>query len=235
MTLKLLVGEDATDVAATIAFGARMTWPGCEVTIATGGEEILRSFAADPPDLVVLDVSMLPPDGFEVCRAIRECSPVPILMLTVRNATMDKVRALDLGADDYLTKPFDPLELFARLRALLRRRPNAASDPAGAPTPTFTAAGLTIDFAAQQVQVRGQMVQLTTIEYRLLEELARQPGTVLSHQFLLEHVWGPEYVCETRYLKVVVRRLRQKLGDDPESPRYIQTVWGTGYRFIPHS
>ncbi len=233
MTLKVLVGEDATDVAATIAFGARMTWPGCEVTTATSGEEVLRCFGEDPPDLVVLDVSMPPPDGFEVCRAIRERSPVPILMLTVRSATMDKVRALDLGADDYLTKPFDPLELFARLRALLRRRPNPAPDAAGAPTPTFTAADLTIDFAAQQVQVRGQVVQLTTIEYRLLEELARHPGTVLSHQVLLEQVWGPEYVRETRYLKVIVRRLRHKLGDDPDNPCYIQTVWGTGYRFIP--
>ena len=232
MTLKVLVGEDAADVAATIAFGARMTWPGCVVTIATSGEEVLHSFAADPPDLVVLDVSMPPPDGFEVCRAIRERSSVPILMLTVRNATMDKVRALDLGADDYLTKPFDPLELFARLRALLRRRPNAAPDAAGAPAPTFTAADLTIDFAAQQVQVRGQVVQLTTIEYRLLEELARQPGTALSHRVLLAQVWGPEYVRETRYLKVIVRRLRHKLGDDPDNPRYIQTVWGTGYRFI---
>jgi DNA-binding response OmpR family regulator len=233
MTLKLLVGEDATDVAATIAFGARMTWPECEVTLTTSGEEVLRSFAEDPPDLVVLDVSMPPPDGFEVCRRIRERSSAPILMLTVRNATMDKVRALDLGADDYLTKPFDPLELFARLRALLRRQPNTAPDAAGAPTPTFTAADLAIDFAAQQVQVRGQVVQLTTIEYRLLEELARQAGKVLSHQFLLEHVWGPEYVRETRYLKVIVRRLRHKLGDDPDNPRYIQTVWGTGYRFVP--
>lgn len=233
MTIKLLVGEDATDVAATIAFGARMTWPGCHVTIATSGEEVLRSFAADPPDLVILDVSMPPPDGFEVCRGIRERSSVPILMLTVRTATMDKVRALDLGADDYLTKPFDPPELFARLRALLRRKPNAAPDAAGAPTPTFAGADLAIDFAAQQVRVRDQAVQLTTIEYRLLEALARHPGTVLSHQFLLEHVWGPEYVRETRYLKVIVRRVRQKLGDDPDSPRYIQTVWGSGYRLVP--
>ena len=233
MTLKLLVGEDAADVAATIAFGARMTWPECAVTVATSGEEVLRSFAADPPDLVVLDVSMPPPDGFEVCRGIRERSSAPILMLTVRNATMDKVRALDLGADDYLTKPFDPLELFARLRALLRRRPSAAPDAAEAPTPTFTTADLTIDFAARQVRVRGQAVQLTTIEYRLLEELARHPGTVRSHQVLLEQVWGPEYVRETRYLKVIVRRLRQKLGDDPDNPRYIQTVWGAGYRIVP--
>lgn len=233
MTLKLLVGEDAADVAATIAFGARMTWPGCEVTIATSGAEVLHSFAEAPPDLIVLDVSMPPPDGLDVCRRIREVSSVPILMLTVRNATMDKVRALDLGADDYLTKPFDPLELFARLRALLRRNSNAAPDAAGAPTPTFTAADLTIDFAAQQVQLRGQAVQLTTIEYRLLEALARHAGTALSHQVLLKHVWGPEYVRETRYLKVIVRRLRHKLGDDPDNPRYIQTVWGTGYRFVP--
>ncbi len=121
MTIALLVAEDEPDVAGVVAFGARMVWPGCDVTIASDGATALRLFARGQPDLVVLDVSMPPPDGFEVCRRIRDISTVPILMLTARDSTLDKVRALDLGADDYLTKPFDHLELLARLRALVRR------------------------------------------------------------------------------------------------------------------
>src|SRR5215469_15172870 len=121
MPLKLLVADDARDVADIVTFGARMVWPDCDVTVASDGATALAAFAAEHPDLVVLDIAMPQPDGFEVCRRIRAVSPVPILMLTVRDATVDKVRALDLGADDYLTKPFDHLELLARLRALMRR------------------------------------------------------------------------------------------------------------------
>src|SRR5918997_1387345 len=132
MPLHLLIAEDSPDIAEVVTFGARMTWPDCHVTVATSGAEALDLFSAESPDLVILDVAMPPPDGFEVCRRIRQSSTVPILMLTVRDATIDKVRALDLGADDYLTKPFDHLELLARLRALVRRAsgsvvPSAAS------------------------------------------------------------------------------------------------------------
>lgn len=229
--LKLLIAEDATDVAEVVAFGARMTWPDCEVTIAGSGQAALQHVADNPPDLVVLDVSMPPPDGFEVCRRIRETSQVPILMLTVRDTTLDKIRALDLGADDYLTKPFDHLELLARLRALVRR----SSGMPGTPTPPFVADAFSLDFATHEVRVGGEVVTLTSTEYRLLEELVRHAGMVLSHQQLLERVWGPEYAREAHYLKVFVRRLRQKLGDDAERPTYIQTEWGIGYRFVaPH-
>lgn len=230
--LKLLIAEDANDVAEVVAFGARMTWPDCEVTIAGSGQAALQHVADNPPDLVVLDVSMPPPDGFEVCRRIRETSQVPILMLTVRDATLDKIRALDLGADDYLTKPFDHLELLARLRALVRR----SSGMPGTPTPPFVAGAFSLDFATREVRVGGDVVTLTSTEYRLLEELVRHAGMVLSHQQLLERVWGPEYAREAHYLKVFVRRLRQKLGDDAERPTYIQTEWGIGYRFVaPHA
>jgi DNA-binding response OmpR family regulator len=228
MSLKLLIAEDAHDVAEVVAFGMRMTWPDCQVTVAGSGTEALRAFEAEPPDLVVLDVSMPPPDGFEVCRRIRKTSQVPILMLTVHDATLDKVRALDLGADDYLTKPFDHLELLARLRALVRR----ARSPLVPPSTTFTAGDLSVDFTTHEVRIRGEVIQLTSTEYRLLEELVRHAGTVLPHQVLLERVWGAEYIGDTHYLKVFVRRLRQKLGDDPEQPRYIQTEWGVGYRFV---
>ena len=225
--MKLLIVEDARDVAEVVAFGARMTWPGCQVTIAPDGTEALQQFDADQPDLIVLDVAMPPPDGFEVCRRIREVSTIPILMLTVRDGTLDKVRAFDLGADDYLTKPFDHLELLARLRALLRRAKGSQTLSA-----VFVTGDLHLDFATHEVRVKGQPVRLTSTEYHLLEELVRHAGQILPHQFLLEQVWGHDYVGDASYLKVFVRRLRQKLGDDAEHPRYIQTEWGIGYRFV---
>lgn len=229
MTLRLLIAEDSPDVAEVVAFGARMTWPGCQVTVAADGAAALDCFAAAPPDLVVLDIAMPPPDGFTVCRRIRETSAVPILMLTVRDTTLDKVRALDLGADDYLTKPFDHLELLARLRALVRRAGPAAARPG----PDIASGAFSLDLARHEVRIGGELVSLTSTEYRLLEELARHPGMVLSHQMLLEQVWGPEYIGEIHYLKVFIRRLRRKLGDDAEHPHLIQTEWGLGYRFLP--
>ncbi len=229
MTVKVLIAEDARDVAEVVAFGVRMNWPGAQVMVAAGGAEALQSFLMEPPDLVILDISIPPPDGFEVCRRIREGSQVPILMLTVRDATLDKVRALDLGADDYLTKPFDHLELLARLRSLMRRA-NSASP---ASVPELTIGDLTLDFTRHEVHIRGDAVRLTSTEYRVLEELVRHAGTVLTHQVLLDRVWGPGYEADAHYLKVFVRRLRQKLGDDAEHPRYIQTEWGIGYRFVP--
>lgn len=227
--MKLLIVDDSPDVAEVVAFGAQMTWPECQITIAGDGATALNHFMAEQPDLVILDVSMPPPDGFEVCQRIRAMSSVPIMMLTVRNATLDKVRALDLGADDYLTKPFDHFELLARLRALIRRASGALT-PVG---PEFVAEDFALDFATHEVRVRGEVVALTSTEYRLLEVLVQHAGAVLPHQLLLEQVWGPEYIRDTHYLKVFVRRLRQKLGDDAEQPRYIQTEWGVGYRFIP--
>jgi two-component system KDP operon response regulator KdpE len=192
MSLKLLIVEDAPDIAEVVAFGARITWPDCQVTMAASGQEALQQFAKEIPDLVMLDVTMPPPDRFEVLRRIRETSQVPILMLTVRDATVDKVRALDLGADDYLTKPFNHLELLARLRALVRR----SSQSLRSQGPTFTAGDLSIDFAMHEVRVQGQVIPLTSTEYRLLEELVRHAGKVLPHQVLLERVWGPEYTGE---------------------------------------
>ena len=230
MTLKLLIADDVRDVAEVVTFGARMAWPDCEVTVASSGREALGRFEEEQPDLVILDVSMPPPDGFEVCRLIRESSQVPILMLTVRDTTLDKVRALDLGADDYLTKPFDHLELLARLRALLRR----SSGPSVLPGPDFDLGDLSLDSDTHEVRVRGEVVRLTSTEYRLLAVLVRHAGTVLPHRYLLEQVWGPEYVGADHYLKVFVGRLHRKLDKDPAQPRYIRSEWGVGYRFVPH-
>jgi DNA-binding response OmpR family regulator len=224
----MLITEDARDVANVIAFGARMTWPGCQVTIAENGNEALQVFTKQGADLVILDISIPPPDGFEVCRQIREISPVPILMLSVRDATLDKVRALDLGADDYLTKPFDHLELLARLRALTRRAYGGLGTQVG----PITTQDVSLDAQTHEVRVADRVIRLTYTEFRLLEELMKHAGMVLTHQVLLERVWGPEYTGDASYLKVFVRRLRYKLGDDADNPRYIQTVWGIGYRFL---
>ncbi len=229
MSLRILVADDARGVAEGVGFGARMIWPDAEVRIVSTGQEALQAFAEQAPDLVVLDVSMPPPNGLEVCEEIRKTSRVPILMLTVRDTTLDKVRALDLGADDYLTKPFDPMELLARMRALVRR----GSGPLAQSSPVLVSGQLSLDAASREVRIRGELVRLTSTEYRLLEELVRHAGEVLPHHVLLERVWGTGWTTDPSYLKVFVRRLRQKLGDDAKQPRYIQTEWGIGYRFIP--
>jgi DNA-binding response OmpR family regulator len=234
MSLRLLIADDTPDLAHIVAVGARLIWPDCVVTIAPDGQSALERFVAERPDLVVLDVSIPPPDGFEVCERIRALSNVPILMLTVRDSTLDKVRALDLGADDYLTKPFDHLELLARLRALMRRSASlytTAPLAASGQLPTFVLGELTVNFARREVCIGHQLISLTSTEYRLLEELVRNAGVTLTHSQLLERVWGPEYMNEVTYPKVFVQRLRQKLGDDPQHPRYIHTEWGIGYRF----
>jgi DNA-binding response OmpR family regulator len=225
---RVLIAEDSSDVAKMVAFGVRMLWPDCDIVIASSGSEALAHFTAMLPDLVILDVTMPPPDGFEVCQRIRATSQAPIMMLTVRDATLDKVRALDLGADDYLTKPFDHLELLARLRAIVRR----SSRQGMAHSARFVVGDVSLDVNARTVQVRGETIQLTPTEFRLLEVLLRHAGSVLPHQQLLDEVWGPEYKANQEYLKVFIRRLRQKLGDDMEHPRYIQNEWGIGYRFL---
>lgn len=236
----VLVADDEREIADLVGFGARINWPECRVITARSGSEALDYFEQEKPDLVVLDIMMPEPDGFEVCRRIRETSQVPILMLTARGATGDRIRALDLGADDYLIKPFEHLELLARLKALARRAqahvaPTQEQDAAETPARNFDLVfgDLAINSANREVHLQGEFVPLTSTEYRLLEELARNAGTVLTHQVLLERVWGPEYVGEDHYLKVFVRRLRRKLADDADHPRFIQTEWGIGYRFVP--
>lgn len=229
MAVKLLIAEDSIDVAEVISFGARMAWPDCQVRIAGTGEDALRYFNEEPADVVVLDINMPAPNGFEVCARLRKISNVPILILTAHDSQPDKIRGFDQGADDYMTKPFDHFELLARLRALVRR----STGPLLASALSFTTGELTVDYTLREAKMGGERIYLTTIEYQLLEALVRHAGAPLSHRYLLEQVWGPEYVSDTHYLKVFIRRLRQKLGDDSDNPRYIQTERGLGYRFIP--
>ena len=230
MTHRVLIVDDERDMATIVAYGVRMMWPDAEVETAADGVEALRRFDEHQPDLVVLDVSMPPPDGFDLLERIRVTSQVPIMILTAHGATADKVHAFDLGADDYLTKPFDHLELLARLRALLRRlQPAEAGD--GLPQP-LSVGNLTLDPTTRQVQVGERTVALTATEYRLLEELIRHAGRLLPYEYLLTHVWGPEYRSDLPSLRVFVQRVRDKLRDDGDSPRYIQTERGVGYRFV---
>jgi two-component system KDP operon response regulator KdpE len=230
MSPRVLIADDEQDAATMVAYGVKMIWPDAEVEVAGSGTEALRYFERKQPDLVVLDVSMPPPDGLAVLERIRASSQLPVMMLTVRAATADKVHAFDLGADDYLTKPFDHLELLARLRALLRRAESGASS-GDLPQPR-TVGPLTLDPGRRQVRIAERTVALTATEFRLLEELVRHPGRVLPHQYLLTQVWGPEYAGDLPSLRVFVQRLRAKLGDDGESASYIHTERGVGYRFV---
>lgn len=200
---------------------------GFQVASATNGPAALDQLALEPPDAVVLDVTMPGMDGFALTQRIREVSDVPIIFLTAMGEQAQKVKGLEIGGDDYLTKPFDPDELVARLRALLRR-----SNKDGAETQQVLRAGeLEIDFVRHRVMCGGEQVKLTPTEYKVLQQLAQQPGKLIPHSDLLSKVWGPEYRDETGYLWVYIRALRQKLEKDPSNPQYILSEPGFGYRF----
>jgi DNA-binding response OmpR family regulator len=228
MPLKLLIAMEEQVLADVIAFDARMTWPDCAVTRVPDVAHAMRCFQDEPADLVILGVTLPVDDGLPVCQQIRATSQAPIMILSAHDSVLDKVRALDLGADDYLSMPFDHLELLARLRALVRR--SAAREQLAHAAPDNQIFHL--DAASHAVHVQGRAIRLTGTEYRLLDELVRHAGMVLTHQVLVDRVWGPEYGGAAHYLKVFVRRLRQKLGDDSMNARYIQTEWGIGYRFV---
>jgi two-component system, OmpR family, KDP operon response regulator KdpE len=227
--MKILVIDDAPDVIESVRLGFTLQWREVEVLGAGAGEQGLDMVEQELPDLVLLDVGLPDIDGYEVLRQIRAFSDVPVVMLTARDGTLDLVKGLELGADDYVTKPFNHLELLARVKAVLRRLDMPA--PA-ARVPSFRSGDLEMDFATQELRIAGRRVDLTPTEYKLLYHLIRNAGYVLTHGTLLAKVWGREYVDEVDYLRVYVRRLRDKLGDDSEDPRYIRTERGLGYRFL---
>ena len=227
--MRILVVDDESDVVESIRLGFDLQWREVEVLGAATGESALDAVEQERPDIVLLDVGLPDVDGFTVLTRIRAFSDVPVVMLTARDDAMDKVKGLELGADDYVTKPFNHLELMARVRAVLRRHDMPA--PASR-APSFRSGDLEVDFARQEARLRGERVDLTPTEYKLLYHLVRNAGHVLQHGTLLAKVWGREYVDEVDYVRVYIRRLREKLGDDPEHPRYIQTERRLGYRFI---
>ena len=195
---------------------------GYAILAAEDGIAALELIRRQQPDLVVLDVMLPGVDGVEVCRRLRAFSDAYVLMLTARGEEIDRIVGLEIGADDYLTKPFSPRELVARVRALLRRPRRAV--------PNRTPAGLSLDLGRRQVMVDGNRVILTYLEFELLATLAGEPGMVLSRGQLLERVWGAEYAGDDHLLDVHIGKLRRKLGDDPAAPRFIETVRGAGFR-----
>ncbi|MCO4249910.1 response regulator [Pseudarthrobacter raffinosi] len=200
---------------------------GYAVESASDGDTALRAASHRPPDVMILDLGLPDLDGAEVLRELRRWSNLPVLVLSARHGSSDKVDALDAGADDYITKPFGLDELLARLRALLRRVP----DPASAPT--VAASSFTVDLAQRQVTRDGDVVRLTPTEWNILELLVRNPARLVTQQQLLLDVWGPAYQTEANYLRVYMAQLRRKLEADPGKPRHLLTEPGVGYRFMP--
>ncbi len=220
----VLVVDDEPKIRMFIR--ANLEARGYTVHLAKDGMEALETAALVLPDVIVLDVNMPRMDGIEACRRIREWGRMPIIMLSVREGEQDKVKALDEGADDYVTKPFSIEELLARIRVALRHTAGAAAE-----TPVLTASDLEIDFARRIVKRRGEPVRLTRTEYELLSFLATNRDKVLTHRDILHSVWGPEYGDESEYVRTFIRQLRRKIEDDPTAPRYILTESRTGYRF----
>jgi two-component system KDP operon response regulator KdpE len=227
--MRILVIDDEPDVIESVRLGFTLQWREIDVIGAASGESGLDAVEHERPDIVLLDIGLPDLDGFEVLRQIRAFSDVPVVMLTAHDDSMDKVKGLELGADDYVTKPFNHLELMARVKAVLRRLDMPA--PASR-APSFRAGDLEVDFARQEARVKGERIDLTPTEYKLLYHLVRNAGHILQHGTLLAKVWGREYVDEVDYIRVYIRRLREKLGDNPDNPRYIRTERGLGYRFV---
>ena len=223
---RVLVVDDEEQIRRAV--GRALTSRDYAVQLASDGEEALDMAHTFDPDLVVLDLNLPKFDGLSVCRQLRAASAVPILILSVREEEADKVAALDLGADDYLTKPFGIDELLARVRALLRRATSQGS-PAGVRVGTDD---VEIDLGERRVSRSGREVRLTRTEWSLLETLAQHPGKLLTHRWLLERVWGPGYAEDLEVLRVFVSQLRRKLEPDPRRPRLIGTDPGIGYRWL---
>ncbi len=222
----ILLVDDEEAVQKLLTFPLELD--GYRVVQARDGSEALERFAAEEIHLVVLDVMLPKLDGLEVCKRLRATSTVPIIMLTARDDELDKVLGLELGADDYITKPFSIREFRSRVRALLRR---AAVPHEHSPGEAIEVDALRIDTARRLVECRGAVVQLTYVEFELLRILASRPGRVFSRQTLLEELWGGSEYREPRTIDVHVRHLREKLEHDPREPEYIFTVRGVGYRF----
>jgi two-component system, OmpR family, KDP operon response regulator KdpE len=224
MPQRILIVDDEPNIVATVSPLLRAR--GYDVSSAMTGREGLEAVDRDKPDLVVLDLGLPDVDGIDVCRKMRQLSNIPIVVLSARGAEGDKVAALDAGADDYVTKPFGPEELLARIRAALRR-----ADSAAVTSGPIVRGGLVIDRDRFRVLREGEEVRLTPKEFELLTYLAQHPGRVLTHRALLKAIWGPHATDQPEHLRVLVGSLRKKIEPDPSSPRYILTEPWVGYRF----
>lgn len=225
--MKVLVIEDDVDIAEVMALSFRMGWPQSRVISTEQGEKGIEMVETESPDIVLLDLCLPDKDGLDVLSEIRTFSDVPVIIITVRGEEMERVRGLEMGADDYVVKPFSYMELLARVRAVLRRR----SADGLALTTTLEDGGLVIDFRSQEVKLHGDDIQLTPIEYRLLCELVGKTGQTVSQKTLVENIWGEAYLDTPSVLKVHIHRLRRKLGDTADRSQMISTVSGRGYKF----
>jgi DNA-binding response OmpR family regulator len=223
---RILIVDDEPAIRKLLR--ANLEKNGFEAMSADDGAEALKLVEREAPDLVVLDIIMPRMDGFETCRRLREWSTIPIIMLSAKDEEQDKVKCLEIGADDYITKPFGSGELVARINAVLRRtraRETAVTEP------NFVCGDVKINFVQRKVTVRRKIVKLTPTEYNLLRELALNAEKVLTYNQLLNRVWGAEYAQEREYLHVFTSRLRAKIEDDRNNPEYIVTIPGVGYKF----
>jgi len=225
----VLVIDDDPNVSEVVA--TYLEREGAIVQSCTDGHEGLQAALADPPDLVVLDLMLPGLDGLEVCRRIQALAPVPVVMLTAKSDEADRIIGLELGADDYIAKPFSPRELVARVRAVLRRA-SAPLTPVGSGSPMLEAGTVSIDVAAHEARRGGEVLPLTAREFELLVFLVRHPRQAFRRDELLERVWGSRF-GDTSTVTVHVRRLREKIEDDPSVPVHLATVWGVGYRWEP--
>jgi DNA-binding response OmpR family regulator len=225
VTTVLVVDDESTIREIVVGYLQRDGYRTLEAADGNRAREILES---DPPNLVVLDVMLPETDGLELCRWIRARSKLPVIMLTARSEESDRIVGLELGADDYVTKPFSPRELAARVRTVLRR-----AEPADTEDEQLSFDGLVLDAGSREVTKAGRVIRLTTKEFDLLWFLASHARRVFSRDDLMRRIWGYSAALDTGTLTVHVRRLREKLEDDPSSPRHLETVWGIGYRFTP--
>ena len=224
---RVLIVEDEESLADSIRYNLERE--GYAVTVASDGRRALERFRAEPPDLVILDLMLPEVSGLDVCRAIRAESDVPIIMVTAKDSEADKVAGLELGADDYVTKPFSVRELVSRVRALLRR---TRVRPDGVPVDVLTGGPVAMDVVRHEVAVGGESASFPPKEFELLETFLRRKGRLLTRDFLIEEVWGPDYYGDTKTLDVHVKRLRKKIEPDPHNPMHLVTVRGLGYKFI---
>jgi two-component system, OmpR family, KDP operon response regulator KdpE len=227
--MKVLVIDDEPQIRRALRAGLERA--NCEVMLAATGDEGLNVAATSSPDVIILDLAMPGIDGYQVCKQIRSWSRAPIIVLSVRDSEDDKIQALDLGADDYLTKPFGMRELLARVRAVLRRTGGHDEES----DPVFACDGLNIDYVKRRVALNTEEVHLTPKEYDLLCYMAQNADRVLTHRQLLTKVWGPEYANDSHTLRVHIANLRNKIEEHPERPRFVHTETRVGYRFKSES